>query len=393
MTDQIVSVGMVGLGLVSPSHLKGYASHPKAEVVAVCDLDEGRARQFAREHRIKGVYTSYDRMVADAGIDAIDIAPPTFLHAPMTLQAVRAGKHVHCEKPFCRSVGEGLEACRAAREQEVKLVVGETYVFLSSHIKARSLIDEGVIGQPLQVRQRHGRWLAREDVTVYRGPSDRNWRIDPEKSGGGEFPWIYDHAVHFFATAEYFVPGARVAEVYAVAAHGRGSGEGRTGASHDPYTTAEVDIPLITWKYDDPSRQGVWMRAEPLNGKYDYMRGFSTVVIGETGLIEVLGEGGHNLVGEGSQQHLILHRQDRDPECFRFDEGGDDIWQSDISYYSQGHVHQIHHFIDTIVQEKEERYSGEDGVRAVQCTLATIRSAREGRPVQVAEIDAEYTAF
>ena len=215
MTDQIVSVGMVGLGLVSPSHLKGYASHPKAEVVAVCDLDEGRARQFAREHRIKGVYTSYDRMVATAGIDAIDIATPTFLHAPMTLQAVRAGKHVHCEKPFCRSVGEGLEACRAAREQEVKLVVGETYGFLSSHIKARSLIDEGVIGQPLQVRQRHGRWLAREDVTVYRGPSDRNWRIDPEKSGGGEFPWIYDHAVHFFATAEYFVPGARVAEVCA----------------------------------------------------------------------------------------------------------------------------------------------------------------------------------
>jgi len=54
--------------------MRGYASHPLAEVVAVCDLDETRARKFGAEHEIEGVYTSFERMVAEAGIEAVDIA-------------------------------------------------------------------------------------------------------------------------------------------------------------------------------------------------------------------------------------------------------------------------------------------------------------------------------
>ena len=110
-----VRVGMVGLGLVATSHLKGYASHPQAQVVAVCDLDGTRARRFAEAHGIARAYTSFADMLADDDINTVDIATPTFLHAPMTRQAAEAGKHVHCEKPFCRNVAEGLQACAAAR--------------------------------------------------------------------------------------------------------------------------------------------------------------------------------------------------------------------------------------------------------------------------------------
>lgn len=392
MKQDRVKAGIVGLGLVSTPHFKGYASHPQAEVVAVCDLDEERARRFAEAHNIPEVYTSYEKMLAEADINTVDIATPTYLHVPMTIQAAHAGKHVHCEKPFCRSVGEGLQACKAARGAGVKLVVGETYVFISSHMKARELIEAGEIGRPLQVRQRHGAWLEREKAAVYTGPSDRNWRIDPVKSGGGDYPWIYDHAVHFFATAEYLMLDQRIQEVFAVVATSKGVAK-KSGAAHDPYVSAEVDIPIITWRYEDTDCQGVWMRAERLNGKYDYMRGFCTTVIGDRGMIEVLGEGGHNLLWEGRQQHLLLHREGKETLCFRFDEGGDDVWQSDICYYSQGHINQVHHLIDCILQDTPPRYTGEDGVHAVQCTLATIRSAREGRPVRIDEIGADYTAY
>jgi predicted dehydrogenase len=170
-------------------------------------------------------------------------------------------------------------------------------------------------------------------------------------------------------------------------------GLAKSGAAHDPYMTARIDIPIITWKYEDNDCQGVWMRAERLNGKYDYMRGFSTIVIGERGMIEVLGEGGHNLYWEGGQQHLVLHREGKDPVSFRFDEGGDDVWQSDISYYSQGHIHHVHHLIDCILKDEEPRYGAEQGVQAVRCTLAAIRSARENQPVCVDEIEPQYKAY
>lgn len=387
-----VRAGIVGLGLVATSHLKGYASHPRAEVAAVCDLDLARAKEFAATFGISQVYGSYSDMLANADINTVDIATPTYLHAPMTVQAAEAGKHAHCEKPFCRSVAEGMAVCEAAHRNGVKLVVGETYVFIASHVKARELIEEGEIGRPLQVRERHGAWLEREEARVYTGPPDRNWRVDPIKSGGGDYPWIYDHAVHFFATAEYLTLDGRIAEVYAVASRTSGTRRMR-GAAHDPYASSEVDIPIIAWKYEDTECQGVWMRAERLNGKFDHMRGFSTIVSGERGMIEVLGEGGHNLLWDGRQQHLILHREGKDAVCFRFDEGGDDVWQSDISYYSQGHVNQVHHLIDSILSDARPRYTGEDGVRAVRCTLATIRSARENRPVRVAEIEPGFTAY
>ena len=392
MTIDTLKVGLVGLGLVSTPHLKGYASHPRAEVTAVCDLDRDRAEAFARMHGIPHIYTSYEEMLQNPDIDIVDIATPTFLHSPMTRQAALAGKHIHCEKPFCRSTGEGLAACTAAEHHGVRLLVGETYVFISSHTKARELIEAGEIGRPLQVRQRHGDWLERPVPRIPTGPEDRGWRLDPERSGGGDYPWIYDHAVHFFASAEFFMLDQIITEVYAVKATCRGVSK-RAGAAHDPYATAEIDIPIICWKYEDTDCQGVWMRAERLNGKFDHMRGFSTTIIGERGMIEVLGEGGHNLLWDGQQQHLVLHREGKHPMCFRFDEGGDDVWQSDISYYSQGHIRQVHHLIDSIIENREPRYTGKHGVQAVRCTLATIRSAREGRPVRVAEIEPDYTAY
>ena len=392
MPEKKVRAGIVGLGLVATSHLKGYQAHPDAEVRAVCDLDRERAGRFAAEHGIPKVYSSFDELLADASINTIDIATPTWLHSTMATAAARAGRHVHCEKPFCTSVAEGMAACEAARVSGVKLVVGETYAFISSHMKARELIDAGEIGRPLQIRQRHGAWINRSAARVYTGPAERNWRIDPVKSGGGRYPWIFDHAVHFFATAEYLVPGRKIAEVYAVASNDP-RGRKASGADHDPYTTAEVDIPIITWRYDDPSCQGVWMRAERLNGKYDFMRGFSTTVVGDKGLIEVLGEGGANLFWEGRQEHLVLHRDGKQTRCFRFDEGGDDVWESEICYYSRGHMKHVHHLVDCVVGNAAPRYSGEDGVHAVHCTLAAIASAQENRVVRLSEITPEFTAY
>jgi predicted dehydrogenase len=102
-----VKIGVVGLGLVSSAHIKGYMSHPGAEVVAVCDLDEPQAQKVAKQFGIPKYYTSYTEMLTDPAINTIDIMTPTYLHRPMAVAAAKAGKNIHCEKPLALTLEEG----------------------------------------------------------------------------------------------------------------------------------------------------------------------------------------------------------------------------------------------------------------------------------------------
>lgn len=102
------------------------------------------------------------------------------------------------------------------------------------------------------------------------------------------------------------------------------------------------------------------------------------------------------IMGEaaGDCGRAILARvSGQEAQSWRFDEGGGDVWESDICCYSQGHVNQGHHLSDCILEDRGPCYGGRDGVHAVSCTLAAILSAQEGRPVRLEEIEAGYTAY
>lgn len=390
MSISTVKAGVVGLGLVGDSHIRAYQAHPKAQVAAVCDLDPARARAVAENYGIPRWYSSYADMLADPDINTVAITTPTLLHAPMAIAAAKAGKNILCEKPFCLTLAEGEAACAAAAANRVTLAVGESYIFMTPIMKARQLIEAGEIGRPLQVRQRFGSWIERPGALDTARPvtdDHRGWRMDSARAGGAGFPWMFDHCVHFFATAEYLMKDTRIGEVYSLRSDISWM-NARDGSGHAGMYRPESagDIPIIAWSYDDPACQGVWMRAEALTGKYDPMFGFSVSVIGETGMIEVLGEGGRGLTWQGKDAHLVLHRQAKDTRAFRFDEGGDEIWQSEVSYYSRAHRNQIHEFVDALTGGGTPRYLGADGLRDVRTTMAAICSAREGVPVKVREV-------
>jgi len=221
--------------------------------------------------------------------------------------------------------------------------------------------------------------------------------MDTTRAGGAGFPWMFDHCVHFFATAEYLMNDSRIKEVYSL----KGDISWMNDAQQDNIDHAEMniyqpeaagDIPIMTWTYDDPACQGVWMRAEALNGKYDPMYGFTLSLIGDKGMIEVLGEGGKGLQWKGKDVHLVLHRRNGETETFRFDEGGDDIWQSEVSYYSRAHTNQIHEFVGALTSGTKPRYTGRDGWRDIKTTMAAICSAKEGVAVKVGEVTDERFA-
>ena len=244
-------------------------------------------------------------------------------------------------------MGEGKQLEKLARSRSVQLLVGETYVFISAHRKARQLIEDGAIGSPRQIRQRHGDWLERVPARIDTGPADRSWRLDGALLLEGPVSMDFRSCRALFATAEYLRRGSYRAGFCPARRGSEGSVQG--GARHDPYAESGVDVPIITWQHASGRCQGIWTRSERLNGQYDYRRGFSTTISGEKGMIEVLGEGGACLDWAGQPVHLVLHRAGMPSETFRFDEGGDDVWDSEIAYYSRGHEGQIHHLIDSVL--------------------------------------------
>lgn len=217
MKVEKVKVGIVGLGMVCYSHIDAYEAHPDSEVVAVCDLNEAQAKAVAEKYGISKYYTDYAEMLKDPEVNTVDITTPTFMHSAMTIQAAEAGKNVSCEKPFCLTLEDGLAACEAAKKNNVSLMVGESYVFMSTIMKARELIDAGEIGKPTQIRERFGAWIEKEGVMSDRPVSEnREWRMDSSKAGGNGFPWMFDHCVHFFSTAEYLMNDSKIKEVYSL---------------------------------------------------------------------------------------------------------------------------------------------------------------------------------
>jgi predicted dehydrogenase len=376
-----VKVGIVGLGLVSHSHIDAYRSHPGAELIAVCDMDEGRAKAHVEKYGIPRYYTSYDEMLKDKDINTIDIITPTFLHTSMAIAAAKAGRHIHCEKPFCLSLDEGMAACAEAEKRGVSLMVGESYLFTSSIMKAKELIDSGEIGGPRQIRERFGEWVMAGDALNALSGSV-SWRMDSAKAGGGGYPWLFDHCVHFFSVAEYLFNNSPVREIYSLRAKNTSAGTEKINTMTD----RDKEVPMIVWTHEDQVCHGVWMSAEPDNGRYDRMTGFSATIIGDKGMIEVLGEGGGGLVWQDKDVHLILQRNGKETLTFRFDEGGDEVWKSEISYYSRAHRNQIHSFVDSLLGGKKPPYDGFDGMRAVRNTMAAICSAKEGVAVTVADV-------
>jgi predicted dehydrogenase len=103
-------------------------------------------------------------------------------------------------------------------------------------------------------------------------------------------------------------------------------------------------------------------------------------------MLEVLGEGGANLLHNGEQVQIILYKNGSEPEPFTFEENGDSRWQSNVNYYNQAHCNQIEDFIEAIISGREPIYGGSDGLRAVNVALASIVSANNNKPVLVSEV-------
>lgn len=180
---QPIRVGLIGCGDISPSHLKSYAACG-IELVALCDVDRARAEKRRAEYGTPEtrIVSDHRALLAMEEIDFVTVATPVAYHAPLTIDALRAGKHVACEKPSTLSLAENAAIVAEARQ------AGKKVIFFSSRNRwgmstlAKHYIDDGDLGEIYRVNVQFYRRRGRPGVDVI---PDAHWFTNEKLAGGG----------------------------------------------------------------------------------------------------------------------------------------------------------------------------------------------------------------
>jgi predicted dehydrogenase len=185
-------LGLIGCGGIGQWRAEAAAKSRELQLVVVSDVDAQRAHAIASKYSTR-VEKDWRDLIQRDDIDAVIVSTPPWLHAEMCVQALAAGKHVLCEKPLARTAGECREMVTAARRYSRLLATGFNYRFFPSVMKARDLLDSGLIGELDHVRAYAGYSAAEHN---------HDWLRDSGLMGGGV---LRDNGIHLIDLTRYFL--------------------------------------------------------------------------------------------------------------------------------------------------------------------------------------------
>jgi len=175
MTNKL-RVGIIGLGGISRTHVPGWQASPYTEVVAGCDINAALFPEWQEKYGITQFTTDFQELVNDPDLDIIDICSPNMYHAPQTIAALDAGKHVLCEKPLAPTP-DAIRAMIAARDRSGKLLMtAQHFRFRGISQAVKEEIQTGALGDVYHARS----WMLRRG-----GLPPRPTFIYKKHSGGG----------------------------------------------------------------------------------------------------------------------------------------------------------------------------------------------------------------
>lgn len=354
-------VGVVGIGWAGQQHLKAYSAIPGVEIIAVAGMEEDLLRTLQAEYGIPHALTRWEDLLELEDLDAVSVAVPTFLHAPIAIAALERGLHVLSEKPLARTADEGRTMVEAARRAGRVLDVAFNHRRRGDIQALKSIIDAGELGRPYYAK---ASWLRRTGI-----PRLGSWFTNPELSGGGP---MADIGVHVLDYALHLLGEPKVLTVTA-SVHAELGPRGRGGS--DRFTP---------------------MSAEHAFEVEDFASAFLRLEGGATLLIEagwasyrenddlldfmVYGtDGGAELKAKGSPSAPV-------GELTIFtDKDGENADYTPEAQPGRGHQAVVEEFID-IVRAGEASWGHHDGSLALsraEIIDACYRSARDAKEVQL----------
>ncbi len=199
-------IAIIGCGAIGNTHAAAYKNDDRVEIAYAVDPFSGRAESFLEKHGAKKAATDPQAAFDDPEVAAVNICLPNDLHAPLTLAALKAGKHVLCEKPIALTLAEALSMQAEADRQKKQLVIGVVNRYNTNVNLVKDLIAAGELGKIYHVSL---------SFKSFRGiPGLGGWFTNKKNSGGGV---MIDWGIHFLDLALYALGLPRPVSVSGVA--------------------------------------------------------------------------------------------------------------------------------------------------------------------------------
>jgi predicted dehydrogenase len=254
MSDRTIGVGILGTGFARTTQIPCFQATPGFEVVGLYSRNMTRAYDLAQEFGLRRAFDDVERMLKVDEIELVVVSTPPHLHLPQTLAALRAGKHVLCEKPTALHAGEAQEMWQAAQKTGRLALIDHELRFDPRRVRMKEMIDEGFTGPPILVEHHiHG---------PFRADPSRPWTWWSDAAqGGGALGALGSHAVDAVRWLAGEITGVRGRLVTVVPVRpDPESGEPRAVTADDDAAIwarlaggGEVAIRLATAMRDDPS--------------------------------------------------------------------------------------------------------------------------------------------
>ncbi|HYI18428.1 MAG TPA: Gfo/Idh/MocA family oxidoreductase [Solirubrobacteraceae bacterium] len=197
-------VGVVGVGWAGQQHLDAYARIPGVEIAAIAGLELDQRAELQARYDVRHAVDGWEELLALGGLDAVSIAVPTFLHAPIATAALERGVHVLSEKPIARTLDEAQAMVRAAQDAGRVLDVVFNHRRRGDIQTLKGMIDEGRLGRPYYAK---AFWMRRSGI-----PTMGSWFTRSQLAGGGP---LMDIGVHVLDYALFLLGTPAVATVSA----------------------------------------------------------------------------------------------------------------------------------------------------------------------------------
>ncbi len=338
-----VRVGVIGAGAIAPAHLKNYQANPNAELLAICDVEEAQAKKVAAQFGIPNVFTDHKKMLKAVALDAVSVCTPNLYHAPQSIDALKAGLHVMCEKPLAMNAKEARQMVKTAETAGKVLMTAQCMRYSGAAQSLKKMIDGG----------RFGDLYFGKAMLLRRAGIPKGWFGCLQYAGGGP---LLDIGVHVLDLLWYLMDRPKPVAAYGVTFDylGKsGQGKGGWGVGWDPvpgdFSVEDLAAALIRFE----------------NGKAISLEASWAAHTGDTFLARVLGTKG------GAQINPDFHLWEVD--------GRTTLDTTPNPPKIDGYQGEVNHFIDCILKGAKCISPGSQSVVVVAMLDAIYESAKTGK--------------